>query len=331
MGDVSIYDVARAAGVHSSTVSRAFTRPSAVKTATRDHILEVAAGLGYRVNPVGQALRRGASTLVPLIVPDITNPFYGELANEVGTAARDRGYQVVLCVTQMKPEQTEDILRAMDALLAPFAIVAPSIRVEKNHLGQSALARRMVVLDRVPNDVNLPTVTLDNRRGVKIALQHLLDQGHTRIAYLTGMVGTYSGHDRLESWRELAPLAGVDPVVIRGGYDADAGRRASVEYLGLSPRPTAVIASNDMAALSFLSQAAQLGVRVPDDLSIVGFDGVGIGATSNPPLTTVLQPIREMSIRAVELAEQLAASGEVEHVQVQPGFLERSSTRDLRI
>lgn len=326
MGEVSIYDVAKAAGVHGSTVSRAFSRPDAVSRATRERILAIAAELGYRVNPLGQALRKGSSNLVPLIVPDITNPFYGELANAVTTEADARGYRVVLCATQQRLEQTNNFLVAMDSLFAPFAIVAPSIRIDKEQVGRSSLARRMVVIDRVPDDVPVPTVTLDNERGVAIAVEHLRALGHRRIAYLTGMVGTYSGHDRLEAWKRLAPTLEMEPLVVRGGYGAVAGERAAEEFCAIRPAPTAVIASNDMAAMGFLSGISRLGMRVPDDLSIVGFDGISLGETINPPLTTVLQPIDEMARRAVDMAEALVTSGLVEHVKLDPGFVVRAST-----
>ena len=326
MGEVSIYDVAKVAGVHSSTVSRAFSRPEAVNQETRERILRIADDLGYRVSPVGQALRRGASSLVPLIVPDITNPFYGELAKATAAAAGERGYQLVLCVTENAPEQTGAFLQAMEALLAPFAIVAPSIRLDQAILGRSTLASRMVVIDRVPADIEVPTVTLDNRLGVEIAIDHMLRLGHRRIAYLTGMVGTYSGQDRLDAWLEIAPDRGIEPVVLRGGYGAVHGERAARAFLELTDRPTAVIASNDMAALAFLSQVAERGIRVPEDLSIIGFDAVSIGETSNPPLTSVSQPIGELGRSALELAERFVENRTVQHVQLRPGLTERAST-----
>lgn len=326
MGEVSVYDVAKVAGVHSSTVSRAFSRPEAVNQETRGRILRIADELGYRVNPVGQALRRGASNLVPLIVPDITNPFYSELAKATAAAAGERGYQLVLCVTENAPEQTGSYLRAMEAMMAPFAIVAPSIRLDQAILGQSTLASRMVVIDRVPADIEVPTVTLDNRLGVEIALDHMLGLGHRRIAYLTGMVGTYSGQDRLDAWRELAPEHGIEPIVLRGGYGAEKGEGAARAFLEIPDRPTAVIASNDMAALAFLSRVASRGIRVPEDLSLIGFDAVSIGETSNPPLTSVRQPIDELGRTAIELAQRFAENRAVEHVQLRPGLQERAST-----
>lgn len=330
MGELSIYDVAKAAGVHSSTVSRAFTRPGAVNVATRERILRIADELGYRVNPLGQALRTRTSNLVPLILPDITNPFYGELAKATAHAAGARGYQLVLCVTKGKADPTSQYLATMDSLFSPFAIVAPSTRLDHDALGRSSLAKRMVVIDRVPPEFNVPTISIDNARGIRLSMDHLLELGHTSIAYLTGNVGTFSARDRLEAYEQYAQANDIELVVIRGGYDTQASREAATTYLSLTRRPTAVLASNDMAAFGFVSQVAERGVRVPDDLSVVGFDGVGLCANFNPSLTTVLQPFEDMGHLAIDLAERFVAGGVVEHVLLVPELVQRRSTSSPR-
>lgn len=329
MGEPSIHDVARAAGVHSSTVSRAFSRPDAVNSETRAHILQIAEDLGYRVNPVGRALRNRTSRLVPLVVPDITNPFYGELAKAVSTAAGVRGYQVVLCVTEGIAGRLAGYLESMDALFSPFAVVAPSTRLDTAALGKTSLAKRMIVIDRVPPELDVPTVSIDNEAGVRLAFEHLWELGHRRIAYLTGTVGTFSALERVRAYHRLAseyPLAGI---VISGGYSAAASRSAADHFMSLQPRPTAVIASNDMAAFGFISAAVESGLRVPDDLSVMGFDGVAIGETFSPPISTVAQPLAELGETAIDLAERFARTGVREHVVLTPWVIRRRSTRPL--
>ncbi|WP_308797849.1 LacI family DNA-binding transcriptional regulator [Agromyces silvae] len=330
MGELSLHDVAKAAGVHSSTVSRALSRPEAVNVKTRERILRIAEELGYRVNPLGQALRRKASNLVPLIVPDITNPFYGELAKAIAAVAGPRGYQLVLCVTEGVPGQTSAYLASMDALFSPFAIVAPSTKLDVDALGQAALAKRLIVIDRVPPELDVPTVFIDNRLGVRLSFEHLLELGHREIAYLTGTVGTYSGQERLDEFRILATAHGLAPSVINGGYGPEAGRAAAEQFLALPSRPTAVIASNDMAAFGFMSQVSERGVRIPEDLSVTGFDGVAIGATFNPSITTVAQPLAELGRRAIEVAERFVSTGVIEHELLVPELLIRRSTRRLK-
>ncbi len=326
MGELSIYDVAKAAGVHSSTVSRAFSRPGAVKAATRERILRIADELGYRVNPLGQALRTRTSNLVPLILPDITNPFYGELAKVTAHAAGARGYQLVLCVTEGGADQTSGYLATMDSLFSPFAIVAPSTRLDHEALGRSPLAKRMVVIDRVPPELDEPTISIDNARGIQLSMDHLLELGHRSIAYLTGNVGTFSARDRLQAYEQHARAHDIEPIVIQGGYETEASRAAASTYLSLARRPTGVLASNDMAAFGFVSQVAERGIRVPEDLSVVGFDGVGVGANFNPSLTTVLQPFEQLGHLAIDLAERYVASGVIEHVLLVPELERRRST-----
>ncbi|MFV0463149.1 MAG: LacI family DNA-binding transcriptional regulator [Nostocoides sp.] len=326
MGDVSIYDVARAAGVHASTVSRTFSNPQAVSAATRRRVLKVAAELGYRVNPLGQALRRGASTLVPLIVPDITNPFYGELADAVAAAAGPRGYQVVLCVTQGSEAQTTAFLASMHSLLSPFAIIAPSTRLDPVSLGTVGLAKRIVVIDRLPENLDLPTVVIDNALGVRLAFEHLYALGHRRIVFLSGTVGTFSGQARRAAFHDLAEAHGIEPTILLGGYGSAAGRSAADQFLAMDPRPTAVMSSNDMAAYGFMSAVWSSGLRIPEDLSVVGFDGLAIGETFVPPITTIAQPVIELGERAVLLAERLLATEEIGHEELMPTLLTRAST-----
>ena len=173
MAKHSIDAVAKAAGVHRSTVSRAFSRPQAVKAETRDHILRVAQELGYTMNPLAQALSLKTSTFVPLIVPNVTNPFFAELADAMTQAAGDRGYQLVLCVTNGDAAQTAGYLTAMQALYAPFGIVAPSTRVDLDALAGFDFGQRVVVIDRVDEHATVPSVTVDNRRGIELAFEHL--------------------------------------------------------------------------------------------------------------------------------------------------------------
>jgi DNA-binding LacI/PurR family transcriptional regulator len=323
MAELNIDVVAKAAGVHRSTVSRAFSRPEAVKVETRDQILRVAKELGYTMSPLAQALRRKTSAFIPLIVPDITNPFYAELAKSMTQAAGDRGYQLVLCITNGDSVRTAGYLTAMQSLYAPFGILAPSTRVDVDTLARSGFGDRVVVIDRVDEHATVPSVTVDNRRGIELAFEHLRSLGHHRIGYVSGISGTHTAHERINAYRELA--AG-DPIVLDSGADTEAGERAAAHVVSMTDPPTAIIAANDMAAFGVISALAALGLRVPTDVSVVGFDGLTLGARYNPALTTVRQPIADMGNIAIDLAEKKAADGSVEHVVLTPELLMRAST-----
>lgn len=322
----SIDDVAEAAGVHRSTVSRAFSRPEAVKKETRDHVLQVAAAMGYTMSPLAQALRTKTSTLVPLIVPDITNPFFAELAKTMTAAAGERGYQLVLCVTENDPAATAGYLQAMQSMYAPFGVVAPSTRVDPAEFEPFGFGGRMVVIDRIEATHQVPTVTVDSAKGIELAFDHLVELGHTAIAYVSGIPGTHTAADRRQAYNTLAELHRITPIEVDGGIGAAAGELAAGKLAAMANRPTAVIAANDMVALGLISGLGSRGLSVPRDVSIVGFDGLPLGAHFNPPLTSVQQPIADMGRIAIDLAERAARNGDVEHVVLEPQLLIRAST-----
>jgi LacI family transcriptional regulator len=323
MADLNIDVVAKAAGVHRSTVSRAFSRPEAVKTQTREHILRVAEELGYTMSPLAQALRSKTSAFIPLIVPDTINPFYAELAKSMAQAAGDRGYQLVLCITDGDSQRTAGYLTAMQSLYAPFGIVAPSTRVDLETLTQFGFGQRVVVIDKVDDQATVPSVTVDNRRGIELAFDHLRSLGHHRIGYVSGISGTHTAHERLDAYIELS---GADPIVLDSGADSEAGERAAAHLSAMTDRPTAIIAASDMTAFGVISALAARGFDVPRDVSVIGFDGLTLGARFNPGLTTIRQPIADMGNIAIDLAEKKAADGSVDHVVLTPEIIVRAST-----
>jgi DNA-binding LacI/PurR family transcriptional regulator len=321
-----IEDVAAAAGVHRSTVSRAFSRPEAVKQETRAHVLQVAASMGYTMSPLAQALRTKSSTLVPLIVPDITNPFFAELATAMRAAAGEHGYQLVLCVTDNDATATAGYLHAMRSMYAPFGVIAPLTQLDPAEFEPFGFGSRLVVIDRMAPDYHGPTVTVDNVKGIQLAFDHLVALGHRSIAYVAGIVGTHTAADRREAYHALARANDMAPLDFNEGIGAEAGEHAAERLASMDERPSAVIAANDLVAFGLISALGSRGLSVPDDVSVVGFDGLALGASSNPPLTSVRQPITEMGRIAIELAEQGAESGRAEHVVLRPRLLIRSST-----
>jgi DNA-binding LacI/PurR family transcriptional regulator len=268
---------------------------------------------------------------VPLVVPDITNPYFAELAKAMTAAAGERGYQLVLCVTENDVDATARYLDAMQAMYAPFAVIAPYARVFPAEFESRGFAGRLVVIDRVESGDQTPTVTVDSATGIALALDHLFELGHTSIAYVSGIAGTHTSADRRQAYRTLAEKHGMTPIELdSSGIGLGAGERAAEELVNLRERPTAVIAGNDLVAFALISSLGSRGMSIPGDVSVVGFDGLPLGARSNPPLTSVQQPIAEMGRIAIRLAEQAANGGPVEHVVLQPQLLVRSSTRPVR-
>jgi len=212
-------------------------------------------------------------------------------------------------------------------MYAPFAVIAPYARVFPAELESRGFGRRLVVIDRVEAGDQTSTVTVDSATGIALALNHLFELGHTSIAYVSGIAGTHTAADRRQAYWTLAEKHGMTPIELdSSGVGAGAGARAAEELMSLRERPTAVVAGNDLVAFGLISSLGSRGMSVPGDVSVVGFDGLLLGARSNPPLTSVQQPIAEMGRLAIRLAEQAANGGPVEHVVLQPQLLVRSST-----
>ncbi|RAX21317.1 LacI family transcriptional regulator [Actinomyces sp. Z5] len=325
----SIDDVAAAAGVHRSTVSRTFSRPEAVKQSTREHVLRVAEELGYKMSPLAQALRTKTSTLVPLLVPDITNPYFAELAKAMTAAADERGYQLVLCVTGNDPTAETRYLEAMRSMYAPFAIIAPYSHEYPDGARIAGFGRHGVIIDRGEGTDGVSTVSLDNARGIALALEHLCELGHTAIAYVSGLAGTRTAADRRQAYLTLSKERGLVPCELSATPGADLGESVADQILVMQERPTALIAGNDLVAFRLISALGTRGIRVPEDISVTGFDGLPLGASFNPPLTSVRQPITEMGATALAVAQRVAEGAPVEHVVLEPDLLIRSSTRRI--
>jgi DNA-binding LacI/PurR family transcriptional regulator len=246
-------------------------------------------------------------------------------------AAGERGYQLVLCVTENDPDATARYLDAMQAMYAPFAVIAPYARVDPAEFESRGFGKRLVVIDRVESGDQTSTVTVDSATGIALALNHLFELGHTSIAYVSGIAGTHTAADRRQAYRTLAEKHGMTPIELdSSGIGVGAGERAAKELVSMLQRPTAVVAGNDMVAFGLISSLGSRGLSVPNDVSVVGFDGLVLGARSNPPLTSVQQPIAEMGRIAISLAERAAQNGHVEDVVLQPRLLVRSSTGPAR-
>jgi len=291
----TIYDVARASGVAASTVSRAFARPGRVNADTAAKIFSAARELGYRRSAL-PGLTSSRSGNIALVVTDITNPFYAEIIRGTHAAATELGYTMLLSHTQ------EDALveRAWieRELTSVDGIVLASSRMSDSAIRMLAKQKPLVVLNRRLPEV--PSLIIDNERGMHRALEHLGKLGHTSVTYVAGPEASWTDGVRWLAVRE----AGVelDIKVRRVGPSSSptirAGFLRAKEIVAHSA--TAVIAYNDVLAIGVMKGLSRLGVRVPDDMSVVGFDNILLAEVIEPELTTVASPLRaqgETSVR----------------------------------
>lgn len=292
----TIYDVAAEAGVATSTVSRTFGNPPRVNPRTREHVHAVAERLGYLPNPIARALPSGQTRTLAMFVADITNPHFFGVIRGAEQRARAAGCTLILGDTEESPElearNVEEVGRSVDG----FLLVAS--RLDDHRIGDLAQAHSLVLVNRQCEGVS--STVIDFANGTRQIVEHLHSLGHESVVYLTGPSASWLGAQR---WRALVPAAeslgmsaarlGPFPPAVRGGgAAADAA-------LGSGAR--AVIAHNDLLAIGMLQRFAERGVRVPEDISVVGFDDIFGADFCSPPLTTLAGPFEEAGSTAVDL------------------------------
>ena len=326
---MTIRDVAAAAGVHASTVSRILRDADDSGSPSRERVLAVAAELGYRPNLLARALTEKRAPIVPLLIPDVANAFFPALALGAEEAARRAGYALLLCNTESASNLERQYLESLVPLQVPFVVVVPNAETSAQTLRDFTSRCPIVIVDRLLDGLDLPSVTVDNTLGGRLATEHLLGLGHTRIACIAGPQDASTARDRLQGYALAMEERSLEPLVIPGGFTTEHGARAAQAFLKLSPRPTAVTAPNDLAALAFIHELARRGVRVPEDVSVVGFDDLVFAAYSRPALTTVHQPAKRLGSTAIDLALSAGADARSAHIRLRPRLVVRESTRAL--
>lgn len=301
-------DVARLAGVSTATISRTLVSPDKVRAETRERVMAAIERIGYAPNALARNLRQMRTSTVILLVRQIVNPFYLELFRGVESAARARGYNVLMSNVESSPERELayfDMIRERRAdgvILATGAL--PSRR------GRAPALPPMVVVSEYLPRSGLPTVRIDNVAAAAGAVDYLAGLGHRRIAHITGPLPEVLSRDRLKGYRRALRRAGIESderLVERGDYSTRSGHAAGAALLRWRRRPTAIFAANDEMAMGAIKAAREAGLDVPGDLSVVGFDDINLAAAWDPSLTTVAQPCGEMGGRAMDrLADLLA-------------------------
>lgn len=286
-------DVAQKANVSTATVSRALMNPDKVSQATRNKVEQAALDVGYLPQSQGRNVKRNESRTILVIVPDICDPFFSELIRGIEVTAAAQGYLVLIgdCAHQNQQEKTFInliITKQIDGMLLlgsrlPFDA---SIEEQRN-------LPPMVMANEFAPELELPTVHIDNLTAAFNAVHYLQNLGHQKIACIAGPEEMPLCHYRLQGYVQALRRTGtvVDPhYIARGNFTYEAGAAALSQLLALPTPPTAVFCHSDVMALGALSQAKRSGLRVPEDLSIMGFDDIALSQFCDPPLTTVAQP-----------------------------------------
>ncbi|MDX2938680.1 LacI family DNA-binding transcriptional regulator [Streptomyces ipomoeae] len=322
---VTLRDVAQAAGVSHQTVSRAINGKGEIDPATQQRVLDVAKQLRYRPSRFGRGLARPDVVSVGLIVPDVVNPFFPEFVAGVIAAADERDWQVLVASTENDRSRELALVRSLgqqvDALVG--YISHPDAQLEP-YVGTVPL----VIVDRGLDSSNHALVHIDTAAGIRAGMQHLIDRGHRRI----GMIDCECVSAPLVRRRTFLEVAGehalsVDEGWIVMGEQSPAGGAAAFEALyAARPDLTAVVAFNDLVAIGALRAARRLGVQVPDDCALVGYDGLSVVDLVDPPLTTLHLDKRRLGELAIHQVDQLLAGELPPPIVLTPSLHVRGTT-----
>ncbi|MEJ5198033.1 MAG: LacI family DNA-binding transcriptional regulator [Anaerolineae bacterium] len=334
----SIKDIARAAGVSHSTVSRALSDSPLVAAATRARIRRLAQEMGYSPNEGARSLVRGHTCTVGVVVTTIADPFSAEVVEGIESTAYAHGYSVILAASQDDPEREVAAVEMLRSKRVD-AIIVTSSRVGALHQERLGAAGVPVILLNSHSRQVTPhtfSVRVDDVHGGRLATEYLLWLGHRRIAHVAGPPGHSPSVDRLAGYRAALEEAGVPfdaGLVFEGTGRPAGGEQALARLFALAERPTAVFCYNDMTAIGLLRAARAAGLTVPRDLAVIGFDDIPFAAYVSPALTTIAQPKFEMGQRAMEMALSLMggpAADRMHDVVLEGRLVVRDSTGSSR-
>ncbi|WP_221585360.1 LacI family DNA-binding transcriptional regulator [Microbacterium sp. G2-8] len=326
-GRTTITDVARAAGVSVATVSKVINGRYGVAAATNERVMRVVDDLGYESSLVATSMRRSRTHVIGVLVAEF-EPFALQLLHGVSEALSDTAYDVLAYAGAVSSGshhgwESRSLSRLGGTLIDGAVVVTPTVRLPETSVP-------MVAIDPHTGPASPATVDTDNLRGAREATEHLIGLGHRRIAHLRGRGDLESARLREQGYREALQSAGldVDPALIaEGGYRPAEAAEGAAALLDLPTPPTAIFAANDLSAIETMHVASGRGLRLPDDLSVVGFDDVPEAAATTPPLTTVRQPLAAMGRSAVDLLVRMIDDGaEPTHIRMSADLIVRGST-----
>lgn len=296
---MTIKDVAKAAGVSVASVSRALNGHDSVTPDTRQRILDVASQLRYMPNSAARSLITQRTQTIGAVLPDLHGEFFSELIRGMDAAARARGLHLLVSSSHGSASEVGEVLRTLRGRVDGVLIMSP--HADAGTLADNLPAALPTVLmnTRVAGDDYL-SLSIDNYGGAYAMVEHLAACGHQRIAFVAGPPNNFDADERLRGYRDALKKLKLQPQILQGDFSEESGYRAGLALRELTPRPQAIFAANDMMAIGCLFALKELGLDVPGDVALAGFDDVPIARFVSPPLTTMRVRIADLGSQALE-------------------------------
>ena len=297
----NIRDVARLAGVSVATVSRALSNPEKVSNESLEKVHNAIAQVGYRPNMLARNFRSARAYAVVVLVPDIANPFYSLFIRALEDRAQQKGYAVLLGDTRGTPEREMDYIRRVETRLADGIVqLRPSSEKSQNNIPPDIPCVNACGCEYTTG----PAIRIDNRAAAKTMVNYLLSLGHKRIGVISGLKDNPHAIDRLEGYKEALAEAGIPfekDLIAEGDFTMWSGLNAAFQFCNMKVRPTAIFSMNDEMAIGAMQTLKNQGIRIPEDMSVTGFDDIAYSKYSDPSLTTISQPAEEMGKMAMDM------------------------------
>jgi LacI family transcriptional regulator, repressor for deo operon, udp, cdd, tsx, nupC, and nupG len=330
----TVQDVARVAKVSTATVSRALSNPERVSKETRGRVVKAVEKTGYVLNHAARNLRRQQSGTIVALVPDIGNSHFSNILQGIESVCAERDLKVLIADTR-KPSMAQAKLNDYFSKNNYDGIVTLDGHMSLSEIkAANPKLPLMVTAGEWSDDPTVPIAVVNNLLGAELAVSHLLEYGHRDIGLVTGLLNHRPGKDRLEGFRATLESADIDPSeawIFEGDYRLDSGQAAAESWLKLPRRPTAVFCASDLIAFGFISALHEAGIKIPEDVSVAGFDDLDIAGHFVPSLTTVHQPRRAIgSLAARHLLSLLdGVRPDEKDFQLDPWLVVRKSTAPL--
>jgi DNA-binding LacI/PurR family transcriptional regulator len=326
-------DVARIANISIATVSRYLNKKGYISPAVKIRIKDAIQKLQYRPNLVARSLKINKTSTIGMIFPDIENPFFITFIRSAEHVLQGRGYNVLLCNTENRIEKEEASIEALRGRLIDGYIVIPTVSQDYQFFPLLE-SEKVIFFDRRIQNPGSISLTLDNRHGIRTAVSYLVSLGHRRIGCINVGMEIYTGSERFEGYKEALSSNGIKldlSIVRNAGLSIENAYRETRQLLQIKTPPTAIIPMSSLTTIGALKAIRSLGLRIPADISVIGFDDFVYADLLNPPLTTIAQPAEEFGRVAADLLLRLIANKRISehHVELEPTLMKRESCKHL--